>query len=315
MNRPLSLDAISWDSISAFLAVMRTGSLSAAARSLRLTQPTVRGHIDALERALDRVLFNRSHAGLAPTAAALEALGYAETMAANADALVRAVSGADRSAEAGAVRVTCSEIVGLEVLPPILARLKRAYPGLEIELAPTDRNENLVRRDADVAVRMARPTQNALVARHVGDVEIGLFAAEAYLNDHALPRQTADLTVGQSLIGDDRLDLLVMALKMKGIDMSRQDFAMRTDSGPAQLAAIRAGFGIGACQVPLARRGAEPLRRILPQLSLALPIWIVMHEDLRPIRRIRLVFDFLAQAMARYARDPAMAENDELRGR
>ena len=145
-----------WDELRTFIEVARDGSLSGAARRLGLTQPTVGRHIDALEAALGLSLFTRSPRGLTPTPAALALVPHVEAMAASADALARAASG-EASADRGVVRVTASDVIGCEVLPPILAAFRAVHPGIAIELALTNRNEDLARRDADIAVRMVRP--------------------------------------------------------------------------------------------------------------------------------------------------------------
>ena len=147
---------------------MRDGSLSGAGRRLGLAQPTVGRHIDALESALGLPLFARSPRGLAPTEAAANLVPHVEAMAAASAALARAAAG-EASATRGVVRVTASEIIGCEVLPAIFATFRAKNPGVAIELALTNRNEDLSRRDADIAVRMVRPTQSALVARRIGE--------------------------------------------------------------------------------------------------------------------------------------------------
>jgi DNA-binding transcriptional LysR family regulator len=192
-------------------------------------------------------------------------------------------------------------MVGVEVLPPMLADLRRKHPRLQIELSLSNANEDLLRRDADVAVRMAQPTQNALVAKRVGAVKLGVFASEGYLADHAAPRTIADLSRGHALIGKDRDTTFFAALAAAGLSLKRKDFALRTDSDPALLAAMRAGIGIGVCQVPLAV-GPPRLRRLLPKMAFELPIWVVTHEDLRSSRRVSLVFDHLVASLTTYAR-------------
>lgn len=277
---------------------MRTGSLSGAARVLGVAQPTVRRQIEQLEEVLGVVLFTRSQTGLVPTETASAALPYAESMAGVAEALVRSVS-APADAELGTVRVTCSEVVGAQVLPPILADLLRTHPKLQLELSLTNNNEDLLRREADIAVRMAQPTQSALVAKRVGNVKLGAFASEAYLADHAVPRTPADLLRGHAIIGPDRDRTFFAALAAAGLPLKRKDFALRTDSDAAYIAAMRAGVGVGMCQLPLAA-GPPPLRRILPKLTLELPVWVVTHEDLRSSRRVSLVFEHLVAALTSY---------------
>jgi DNA-binding transcriptional LysR family regulator len=279
---------------------MRTGSLSGASRDLRVAQPTVRRQIERLEEVLGVVLFTRSPTGLTPTEAATATLPYAESMAGAADALVRSVS-APSDAEQGTVRVTCSEVVGVEVLPSMLADLRRAHPRLQIELSLSDANEDLLRREADVAVRMAQPTQNALVAKRIGTVKLGIFASEAYLADRGVPRSITDLSRGHALVGKDRDTRFLASLAAAGLALKRKDFSFRTDGDVALLAAMRAGVGIGICQVPLAV-GPPRLRRLLPKLAFDLPIWVVTHEDLRSSRRVSLVFEHLVASFTAYAR-------------
>jgi DNA-binding transcriptional LysR family regulator len=306
----------SWDLYGAFLAVMQGGSLSAAARTLDVTQPTVRRQIEKLESMLGVVLFTRAQNGLVPTETALATLPHAESIAASARAFVRSTSGG-ASGDRGTVRVACSEIVGVEVLPSILAALAEEHPHIQIELVLSNRNEDLLRRDADVAVRMARPTQAGLVTRKAGTVELGLFAAERYLARRPAPARAADLENGDhTLIGRDRDRAFYDALAQVGLPTRPRDYAFRTDSDVAQLAALRAGLGIGVCQLPLARRD-PPLRRVLPSVRFHLETWIVMHEDLRPARRVRAVFDHLVRHVAEYvsAETPRPARSTKARAR
>lgn len=293
----MSKQAPSWDLFETFLAVFHRGSLSAAARALRTAQPTVRRRIEALEHSLGLALFTRSPAGLVPTDAARKVLSYAEAMAAMAEAGVRALSAPD-SATAGTVRITCSEIIGAEVLPSLLAPLLARHPALEIELVATNAVEDMLRRDADIAVRMTRPTQSGLVARRVGMIAIGLFASEDYLASRGVPRSVEDLS-SHMLIGRDRDDTLDRTL-LEVAPGKSLGFGFRSDSDVAQLSAVRAGIGIGVCQIALAA-GTSRLRRVLPEIGFELDTWLVMHEDLRATARVRLVFDHLAEALAGYA--------------
>ena len=193
-----------WDELRTFLEVMRDGSLSGAGRRLGIAQPTVGRHIDALEAALGLPLFARSPRGLAPTEAAANLAPHVEAMAAASAALARAAAG-EASADQGVVRVTASEIVGCEVLPAIFATFHAKSPGVAIELALTNRNEDLSRRDADIAVRMVRPTQSALVARRIGETRIGLYAHRDYLARFGTPTSLDELG-RHRLIGFDRDD-------------------------------------------------------------------------------------------------------------
>ncbi|WP_264048891.1 LysR family transcriptional regulator [Methylobacterium flocculans] len=283
-----------WALYRTLLSVLDEGSLSAAARALGLTQPTVARHVDALEAALGADLFVRSQRGLEPTDLALSVRPHARIMATTAAALLRTASGGD-GAVSGIVRITASDVVGVEHLPPVLTQLRRAHPGLVIELSLSDRVSDLLAREADIAIRMTEPTQSALLARRLPSVELGLHAHRDYLADRGMP-DTADDLSGHDLIGYDTRTpaLRTMAARLPWLDW--RGFALRTDSNLAQLAAIRAGFGIGMCQVVVARR--EPvLTRVLPDITLPLPLWIVMHEDLKTNTRYRVVFNALAHGL------------------
>ena len=192
----------SWDLYRSFRAVAQEGSLSGAARALGLTQPTVARHVDSLEAMLGRRLFVRSQRGLEPTEVARQMLPYADALAATSAALRRAVAAED-GAVSGTVRITASEVVGVERLPPILAAIRRRHPALALELATSNAVEDLLRRDADIAVRMVAPAQEALVARRVGSVEIGLFARADYLERRGTPADVAAIAE-HDLIGFDR---------------------------------------------------------------------------------------------------------------
>ena len=288
-----------WDHWRSFLAVLDTGSLSAASRALSLTQPTVGRHIDALEAGLGAPLFTRSRHGLEPTPLALSLVPQARAMSSAAESLWRTASG-EQSAARGTVRITASEMVGTWVLPPLLADLRAQHPGIVIELALSDRNEDLLRREADVAVRMARPTQEALVARQAGMVHVGLFVHRCYIAAHGMP-QTPEEVLGHALIGIDRDEARLAGLAIGGRRLSREDFCIRCDSDVAQLMAVKAGLGIGACHLALAAHDPD-LVPVLPEaVTFGFEVWIAMHENLRNSRRVRLVFDHLAAGMAAYA--------------
>lgn len=292
-----------WDELRTFLEVARDGSLSGAARRLGLTQPTVGRHIDALEAALGCALFARSPRGLTPTPAALALAPHVDAMAAAAAALGRTASG-EAAADRGAVRVTASDIIGCEVLPPILAAFRAAHPGIAIELALSNRTADLARRDADIAVRMVRPTQSGLVARRIGTSRIALYAHRDYLGRFGEPRSLADLA-GHCLIGFDRDNSSFRSAGDFARRLTREAFGFRCDNDLAQLAALRAGVGVGGCQENIARRTPE-LVAVLPNaFHTALDVWLVMHARLKATRRVRLLFDHLAVGLTKYVKGRA----------
>lgn len=297
MNTPTTTD---WERQRAFLAVIDTGSLSAAARELGAAQPTVRRRIEDLEAQLGVALFTRSPSGLTPTPLGRELAQHARAMAIAAASLARAAS-AEAGAASGVVRITASEVVGMEVLPPILAQLREAHPGIVLELALTNRSEDLLRREADIAVRMVRPTQEALVAKRVGNITLGMHAHKRMLDAWGRPANLEEAR-RLPLIGYESETIGVRAVKALGLDLRLDEFAFRTDNDVAQLAAIRAGLGLGICQVGLAARDPM-LERVLPEVfSFDLETFVVTHEDLKDVRRVRLVFDALVSGLTMYAK-------------
>lgn len=283
MNRDLD-----WNLYRTFLAVMRTGSLSGAARQLGMTQPSISRHVDMLEAAFGVDLFVRTQRGLDPTDIARELLPHVEALASATAVLERVASG--RAGDiAGAVRVSAGEIVGVELLPPILAGLRAAHPQLVVELSLSDTLVDLLKREADIALRMVEPQQSALIARRLPSVRVGLHARRDYLARRGTPTTLEDLRE-HDLIGFDQETPALRPLVARYPMMERANFALRTDSTLAQLAAIRAGFGIGMCQVGLAARAGD-LVRVLPEIAFDYGMWIVMHEDLKTSARCRAVFD------------------------
>jgi DNA-binding transcriptional LysR family regulator len=294
---------VDWDLCRSFLAVVREGSLSGAARALALTQPTVGRHIETLETRLGVVLFTRWQHGLNPTETALDLVPHVEAMRTAAEALVRAASGQAKD-ERGTVRLTASEVVGAEVLPPILASFRSEHPGIVIELVLSNRNEDLLKREADIAVRMVRPQQSGLVARLIGQTPVSLYAHRTYADRHALPRTLAEL-MQHPIIGYDGIAWPTNIAKIGDVAITRDIFSLRTDSDLAQLAALRAGYGIGGCQDALARQDRDLIAVMPDMIRFDLPMWLVMHEDLRSSRRVRLLYDFLAGGLATYLRPAA----------
>lgn len=291
---------IGWELYRTFLSVLNEGSLSGAARSLGITQPTAGRHIAVLEKALGLALFTRSPTGLLPTEAALALRPQAEAMESTAASLERTAASQGDGVR-GVVRVTASDIIGVEVLPLIAGQLRREHPELEIELVLTNQVQDLLRREADIAVRMTPPKQAMLIARRVGKIELGLYATKDYLEMHGVPRNIDDLS-RHTLVGFDTENAFIRAARKSLPNLNRKMFTLRTDSDLAILALIRAGAGLGVCQVPLARRpGGEPLVRVLSrQISLSLETWITMHEDLRNRPSCRVTFDALVAGLQRH---------------
>ncbi len=289
----------SWDFYRTFLAVLQQGSLSAAARDLGLTQPTIGRHIDALEAAVGAELFTRSQQGLLPTDTALVLKPYAETLASTTAALLRAASGS-RDKVTGTVRISASEVIGTEVLPSILAELQARYPELIIELSASDAVEDLLQREADIAVRMVKPAQEALLSRHIGIIPLGFFAHRKYLERYGTPESIDDLQ-RHKLIGFDRQTAYIRMMRKRYPIFDGITLAFRSDHTIAQHNALRAGLGISFLHIPLARRDPD-LVRLLPEIELPLDTWVVMHENLKTSPRCRVTFDALVSGLLDYVK-------------
>ncbi|MCY6383516.1 LysR family transcriptional regulator [Hoeflea prorocentri] len=280
-----------WNLIRSFLAVADHGALGRAADDLGLSQPTLGRHIDALEASLGLTLFKRGRQGMALTEAGLSIVDDARAMSAEADRLSLKAAGRSQTVR-GTVRITASKVVSTYVLPPILSALGREEPDIEIELVPSDTVENLLSRDADIAVRMIRPTQNDLIARKTNDVGMGTYADERYLARFKAPKTVEEL-FQHRLIGMDRSNLILEGMADLGIHAQRGSFAVRTDDQVAYFELVKAGAGIGFIAHILAA-GSPGLQRILPDVTIPpLPIWLASHSELRTSRRIRRTMDFL----------------------
>lgn len=293
-----------WNHYRTFIAVVQTGSLSGAARQLALTQPTVSRHIDALEATFGVALFLRTQRGLGPTEMALRLLPLAQSMAATSAAMTRIVTETAGDVR-GTIRISASQITGTEVLPPILSELRRCHPELVVELVLSNAVDDLLRREADIAVRMTEPVQGSLISRRLQPVALGLFAHSDYLLRKEAPSTSVDLR-HHDLIGFDHETPALRDLVQDHPELNRSAFALRTDSDVAQLAAIRSGFGIGLCQVAIAQREANLVRVLSREVLLDLGLWVVMHEDLKTSTVCRAVFDGLVEGLQQYFRIPSV---------
>jgi DNA-binding transcriptional LysR family regulator len=282
--------AADWDLYRYFLAVFECGSLSAAARRLVTTQPTVSRQIARLETMLGANLFTRSPDGLTPTDAALRLYESAQIMANAVAAIQRSVQD---DGDGGSLRITAPEVIGVEVLTPLLAEFRATYPGQRLELSIAEHNEDLLRREADLAVRMQRPEQEALLVRGLGRSLVSLHAHRSYLERYGIP-ETREALAAHSLIGYDRHERLHAHWQAQGFPLPIDALAFRSDCAMARLAALRAGMGIGLCHARLAAHEVD-LVALDPKLfSFELEIWLAMHEDQRQRIGLRRLFDFLA---------------------
>ncbi len=291
---PLDFD---WRLIRSFLAALDHRSLLGAARALGSTQPTLGRHIAELESQLGVVLFERTGRGLLPTEIAHRLAEPARAMEGGALQLGRSVSGAQQ-AVSGSVRITASATVACFVMPAVLAQMRLALPDIQIDLVASNAVSNLLRREADIALRMVPPDQASLIAKRIGKVTLGAYAHRDYLRRRGTPKQLADL-VNHELIGHDRDEAMLRGFAQFGFPVEREAFAFRTDDLVAYWEAVRAGLGIGFVADYLARTDNR-LVALLPMLKIPpLPIWLTVHREIRTSPRIRAVYDFLADAVPR----------------
>jgi DNA-binding transcriptional LysR family regulator len=287
-----------WRLVRSFLAALDQGSLLGAARVLRASQPTVGRHIAELESQLGVLLFERTGRGLVPTATALKLADAARGMEAGALQLAQTLSGTQTQAS-GTVRITASVPVAVQLMPPLLAAMRQSLPDIQIELVSSNQVSNLLRREADIAVRMVRPDQSSLVARKIGQVGLGAYAHRSYLARRGTPRQPTDL-LQHELIGSDADPAILQGFQAMGYAVARESFALRSDDFIVQWQAVRAGLGVGFCADYMARTDPDVVR-VLPGLLKIepLPVWLTVHREIRTNRRIRAVYDFLAEALPR----------------
>ncbi|MBB5203585.1 DNA-binding transcriptional LysR family regulator [Inhella inkyongensis] len=290
MNEPGRFD---WSLVPSFLAVLDAGSLMGAARALQAQQPTLSRHIAQLEAQLGVDLFERTGRGVQPTAAALALAEAARQMASGAERLSHQLQ--QRAlAQQGRVRISASQLAACYLLPALLAQLQREEPGIQIELVATDAVSNLLRREADIALRLFRPEQTGLVARKLGELAIQACAHRDYLAQAGAPRQPQDLH-RHCLVGYDQNEAILKGFAAAGLPLTREAFALRTDDPVAYGQWVLAGAGVGFMPRFWVRHQAEVVA-LLPGLPTPrFPVWLVVHREIRGNRIVRRAFDFLAQ--------------------
>jgi DNA-binding transcriptional LysR family regulator len=289
-------NAFDWNRMRAFLATAEHGSLSAAARHLGLTQPTLGRQISALEAELDLLLFERVGRGLELTQAGREMLRHVRTMGDAADRVALSAMGQSQSIE-GEVRITASDILSAFVLPAVVKRLRSRAPGLRIDIVAANDIRDLTKREADIAIRHVRPEQPDLVARLIAQGEAHFYAAKSYIADRGAPQTKADLT-NHEFVSFGEIAETVSYLNKLDIPVTEKNFNVKSDNGLVAWEIACAGLGISAMYAGFADSDARVVR-ILPQLPpITFPVWLTTHREIHTSPKIRLVFDTLAEALA-----------------
>jgi DNA-binding transcriptional LysR family regulator len=293
----MHLNRLDWTLLRSFLAVIDSGSLLGAAKRLGTYQPTLSRQITELESQLGVPLFERTGRGLRPTSAGLAIVDAARGMAEAAQAVESSVSSAAQT-DRGSVRISAAAVVANYLMPACVAQLRARHPGIEIEVVASNEVSNLLRRDADIALRMVQPTQESLVARRVAAMPMGAFASKAYLKRRGRPLNASEL-VQHDLVGLDADDQLIQGLRDAGLLLTRQAFAVRCDDQVACTRFVEQGAGIGFMPLFVAQQ-LKSVERVLPGLSApTMPVWLVVHREIKGNPLIRAAYDQLVEAVPR----------------
>jgi len=291
----VSLDQLDWSLVQAFLAVAETGSLSAAARQLDASQPTLGRQIKAMEAQLGAELFHRQPRGFVLTETGAALMDPAKRMR---DAMREiALRAAGQQVQlGGTVRITASVATAAVHLPPIIARIRAAEPAIAIELVASDATSNLLYREADIAVRMFRPTQLDLITQHLGDLQLGIYATKGYIAQRGLPKTLDDLR-DHDFVGYDESPMIIEGFRANGVVVDRDFFKTRCDDNMTYLALVQAGCGIGFAQRSIASRNPDLVEIDFGLPLPRLPVWLTAHEVMRQTPRVRRVWEMLAEGL------------------
>jgi DNA-binding transcriptional LysR family regulator len=278
-----------WALLQSFASVAAHGSLSAAARASKTSQPTLSRHISTLEQALGYRVLRRTAGGIDLTPEGAKLAAQVSKMSEVAAGLGQVSEGTSLK---GTVRISASQIVATYILPVILSEIHVEEPEIQIEVVATDETDNLLRREADIALRMYQPTQLDVIAKKVTELELGIYAAHSYLERNDMPKQPKDL-MEHDLIGYDRSELIIDGMRKMGYTITRDFFKFRSDDQVVCWQMVLAGFGIGFNQVLIG--DADPrVQRIAPEMPIGtIPIWLAAHTGLKTNPRVRCVFDEL----------------------
>jgi len=286
-----------WNQVRAFLATAEEGSLSAAARALGLTQPTLGRQVTSLEADLGVTLFERAGRSLVITAAGQDLLEHVKEMG-DAASRVSMVAAGQSKDISGTVSITASDLLAAGFLPPVIAKLRKEAPGIVIEIVASNRLENLTRRDADIAIRHVQPDQPDLIARRLADFSAGFFASDSYIAAHGMPLTAAD-AAPHIFIGPRNIDQLSDFLSQRELTIRPEQFKLRTGSGFIMWEMMRTGLGIAILPVGLWPEVADVQPVFTGVDTVQFPVWLATHRELRTSRRIRIVFDAIADALSK----------------
>ena len=290
------MNQLDWNQLKAFLETAETGSLSAAARKLELTQPTLSRQVAAIEQQMGVTLFERVGKAMALTPTGLELLEHARAMGAAAEALGLAATGRSQ-AVGGVVSVSATDAVAAQLLPPLVRRLREQEPGIAIEVISSNAVSDLLRREADIAIPHGKPEQPDLIARLIREASASFYASEEWVRIHGHPRN-AEEAAHLAFVGSDRSGQYLGYLRQHGLPLSEANFSCYAEHSVASWSLVRQGMGIGAMMVEIATDTPGIVRVLDDVPPVRFPIWLVSHRELRTSRRIRVVFEALAQGLS-----------------
>ena len=290
------MNQLDWNQLKAFLETADTGSLSAAARKLGLTQPTLSRQVAAIEQQMGVTLFERVGKSMLLTPTGLELLEHARAMGAAAEALSLAATGRSQ-AVGGVVSVSATDAVAAHLLPPMVRRLREQEPGIAIEVIASNALSDLLRREADIAIRHVKPEQPDLIARLIREASASFYASEDWVRIHGHPCNAED-AAHLAFVGADRSGQYLAYLRQHGLPLSEANFSCYAEHSVASWSLVRQGMGIGAMMDEIARDTPGVVRVLDDVPRVHFPIWLVSHRELRTSRRIRVVFGALAHGLA-----------------
>lgn len=289
------MDELDWNQLKAFLETAETGSLSAAARKLGLTQPTLSRQVAAIEQRMGVTLFERVGKAMELTSTGLDLLEHARAMGAAAEALRLAATGRSQ-ALGGVVSVSATDAVAAYLLPPLVRQLREQEPGIAIEVISSNALSDLLRREADIAIRHVKPAQPELIARLIREPAAYFYASEEWVKVHGHPRR-AEEAAHLPFVGADRSGQFLGYMRQHGLALGEENFSCYANHSVAHWALVRQGMGIGAMMEEIARATPGIVRVLDDVPPVRFPLWLVTHRELRTSRRIRVVFDALAQGL------------------
>ncbi len=285
-----------WNHLRAFLATAETGSLSAAARELGLTQPTLSRQVSALEAELGIMLFERVGRNLELTQAGTELLEHTREMGDAANRVSLSATGQSQSID-GEVRITASDVFAANVLPKALKKIREAAPNLYVDVVAANDIQDLMRREADIAIRHVRPDQPDLIAKLVDEPKAYFYASESYIQRKGMPQSKQDL-LDHEFISFGNLDEMIGFLEPIGVPVTTKNFVIGSANGLVAWRLCQEGFGISIMGEEIAQSETGMVRLLPDDPPVVFPMWLVAHRELHSSRRIRLVFDILSDFLS-----------------